>query len=218
VKNLLKTGAFCLAGLLAGCNSWTNTSYQTIKLAIGGPESVITTDMIDRLGQTGLIARLGQGEALLVLAGRYGSTSEWHGPSQFLVTRNGKLVQTVGAPDQSDLLTALAANDPFSGDLRAVQEGQETTRFVDFPERYMTGLPQHARYTIGPIEVVEVMGLRRKAQRLDESIAMPTLDFEATNYYWIDPATGKVLASKQYIAPDQPPLYLTEVSPTESRP
>lgn len=218
MKFLLITGTLCLAAALAGCNSWTNTSYQTIKLAIGGPESVITADLINRIGQTGLVARMGQGEALLVLAARYGATSEWHGPSQFLVTHNGKLIQTVGAPDQSDLLTTLADSDPFSGDLRTVQDGREVTRSIDFPERYMTGLPQHARYTVGPVEAIEIMGQDRDLQRLEESIEMPTLDFRATNYYWIDPATGNVLASTQHLTPDQPPLYLTEVSPTGGQP
>lgn len=219
MKKLLSAGVLCLgAVLVVGCNSMTSTAYQTINLAIRGADSSITTDMINRLGKTALIARLGQAEALLVLAGRSGVTSEWHGPSQFLVTRNGRLVQSAGSPDNSDLLAPLAADDPFLGDLRLLQDGQQLTRVVDYPKRFLTGLPQHARYTLGPVESVDIMGVERTLQRIDEAIDMPTLNFRATNYYWMAPESGQVLASAQHLTPDQPALYLTEVSPTGGQP
>lgn len=217
--NPLRSGMLCLSCmLLVACNSSTNTAYQTINLAIKGPESTITTDVINRLGKTGLIVRLGNAEALLVLAARYNNTAEWHGPNQLLVTRNGRLVQSAGAPDNADLIAPLAANDPFLADLRKLRDGQEITRQVDYPKRFLTGLPQHARYTLGSIESIEIMGVPRSLQRINEAITMPTLGFKATNTYWMEPETGKVLASAQHLTPDQPALSLTEVSPAGAQP
>ena len=204
--------------LLVACNSSTNTAYQTISLAISGPQSTITTDVINRLGKPALIARLGQNEALLVLAARYNSTAEWHGPNQLLVTRNGRLVQSAGAPDNSDILAPLVSNDPFLTDLRTLRDGDEVTRLVDYPKRYLTGLPQHALYTFGKVEPIEIMGVTRSLQRINETIHVPALGFDAENVYWMEPETGKVLASLQHLYPGQPALSLTEVSPSGVQP
>ncbi|KAA0690824.1 hypothetical protein DT594_17530 [Halopseudomonas laoshanensis] len=211
MNNLLRSGICGLAGLLlAGCNSMTATSYDTLKLAISGPESVITTDVINNLGRPAVIARLGQSEALLVRASQFDRTSEWVGLQQGLVTRNGRLVQTAGLPENSDLLAPLLADDPFLGDLRQA-DGLEVIRLIDMPDRYLTGVAQQARYRVGKLEAVEIMGVDQQLQRVEEVIRMPALGIKATNYYWLDPASGRVIASKQFLVPELPPLFLTEV-------
>tara|TARA_R110001599_G_scaffold45587_2_gene134652 strand:+ start:1064 stop:1729 length:666 start_codon:yes stop_codon:yes gene_type:complete len=221
VINLAHAGALCLAALvLAGCNSTTSTAYRTINLAISGPESSITAAQVNRIGRPGLLATFGLSETLLVQAGRSGTFVEWHGPAQMLVTHNGRLVQSAGVPEQGDILAPLLRNDPFLGDLRALANGYEVTRNIDMPARFLTNIPQHARYRSGPVETIDIMGVERELQRVDEAISMPSIDFKTTNYYWIDPASGAVLASAQHLAPDLPVLYLTEVTPldTEQRP
>jgi len=203
--------------MLAGCNSMTATSYQTIRLAVSGPDSVITTDAINRLDRPGLIARMGLTEALLVQAAQYGESREWHGREQAFVTRNGRLVQTAGLPEDSDILAPLLPDDPFLGDMRAAG-GVAVTRLVDMPDRYLTGIPQQAEYTLGELEAVQVMGSERQLQRVEELIRMPTLGWKETNLYWLDPADGRVIASRQFLAPELPPLFLTEVQPAGSAP
>lgn len=218
MNNLLRAGACGLAGLLlAGCSPIAATSYDTLKLAISGPESVVTTELINTLARPALIARMGNSEALLVRASRYRLTSEWHGAEQGLVTRNGRLIQTAGVPENADILAPLLPDDPFLGDLREA-DGVEVTRLIDLPDRYLTGLPQQANYRVGPLESLEIMGVDRQLQRIEETIRMPALSLKATNYYWLDPASGQVVASKQHLVPELPPLFLTEVAPAGSPP
>ena len=218
MNNLLRSAAGCLAGiLLAGCNSMTSASYNTLKLAISGPESVMTTDTINQLGLPALIARMGLSEALLVRASQYQQTSEWHGAEQGLVTRNGRLIQTAGLPEKADLLAPLLPNDPFLGDLRET-DGTTVTRMIDMPDRYLTGVPQRATYQVGKLESITIMGIDRPLLRVEEAIRTPALGLSETNIFWVDPDNGQVVASKQYLVPELPPLFLTEVYPAGAQP
>ena len=213
MNNLSRLGACCLAAiLLPGCNSLMNDSYETIKLAISGPEPLVTSEYVNSLGRPGLVVRLAQSEALLVRAAAYGNVTEWHGLEQMLVTHNGRVIQGAGLPEASNLIAPLAANDPFNGDLRTIGQ-QEVVRLVDYPDRFLTGIPQIATYELGRLETVEVMGQALQLQRLNEYVSMPAIDFATTNAYWFDPATGKVITSRQQLAPGLPPMGLTEVRP-----
>lgn len=219
MKLLSRAAACCAAALwLAGCNSITATSYETMRIAMLGPPSQITADYVNTLAAPALVARLGQSEALLLLASRQHTSAEWHGAEQHLVTRNGKLVHSAGLPAEADIIVTLAADDPFAGDLRALVDGTAVTRLVDYPARYITGVPQQARYELGPRETLEIMGQQVELQRIDEAVTTPALGFKANNRYWYDPADGRVLASAQYIAPGLPELFLTEAVPAGVQP
>jgi hypothetical protein len=218
VINLLRMGALAASCLLvAGCNSNTTTSYETLKIAIQGPDSQISTDAINRLGRPALVVQLGQSEALLVQASASGSRAEWHGSHQMMVTRQGRIVQTAGMPEASDVIAPLLEDDPFLGDFRAMAERTEVTRLVDIPKLHLSALPQHARYARGPVQEREIMGELITLQRIDERISMPAINFRATNQYWVDPATGSVLASVQHLAPELPPLIITHVKPNTAQ-
>ncbi|WP_178114859.1 YjbF family lipoprotein [Pseudomonas saliphila] len=219
MKILLRAGiAVVAAAVLSGCTSVASTSYETLRLAIIGAEPVITADYVNSLDQSGLSARLKQSEALLMLASRNEGVAEWHGLSQALVTHNGRLIQTAGLPDDADVIAPLASTDPFLRDLRTLPEDTEVTRLVDFPARYLTGVPQYARYRKGPMETLDIMGEQRTLQRLDEMIRMPAVSFRATNHYWLDSVTGHVVASAQHLAPGLPALHLAELNPTTVQP
>lgn len=217
MRTLLRAGAIPLFMLLAGCNSMTATSYDTLRVAIFGPESIVTTDYVNSLEVPALVVQLGQTEALLVQAASTQGLSEWHGLEQMLVTHNGRLVQSAGLPLQADVITALLPDDPFLNDLRQMPT-RSVTRLVDMPMRNLHSLPQHAEYRMGPLQAIEIMGSRRMLQRIDESVNMPGLGLRATNYFWIEPETGKVVASKQHLDPELPPLFLTEVRPQRTLP
>lgn len=212
MNNLLHKGVCVVVGLwLTGCNSLTTTSVETLKVALRGPAPVVTASYVESLGKPVLVANLNQSEALLVVAADNDGLTEWHGLAQALVTHNGRVVQSAGLPAGGDIAAPLLADDPFINDLRKLLAGHQVTRLVDLPKRYLTAVPQHARYTPGAMESVDMLGTSRSLLRIDEAISMPTLDFKATNTYWIDPETGKVLASTQHLAPQLPVMRLLEI-------
>lgn len=216
LASLARAGALCAVGWLAGCNSTTVDSYRTLKLAVSGAPPLVTTDLVAALDRPALAAELGQSQALLVLASRNGQIAEWHGLDQMLVLQNGRLVQSAGLPDGADVTAPLVANDPFLHDLRAIEPGLELTRLVDLPKRYLTDVPQHARYSNGPVRTLTIHGKNLRLQRLDEHVSMPALGFRAHNRYWFDPATGRVVMSEQHLGPGLPLLRLTELLPSDS--
>ena len=194
---------------LAGCNSLSGDALDTMRLAISGPESVISVERVNAIDAPVLLGELGAAEAMLVSPGQALGLAEWHGITEMLLTHNGRLVQSAGLP--VDVIAPLVANDPFRSGLHNLADGTEITRVVDYPALYQTGLHQHARYRIRNIEPITYMGAEHQLLRIDEVIRMPELDFRATNQYWVEPDTGVVRPSVQHFAPDLPPLRLTLV-------
>lgn len=194
---------------LAGCNSLTGDGLETIRLAISGPASQLSTEQVNAVDGPVLLVELGVAEAMLVSSGASAGRVEWYGVTEMLLTHGGRVVQSAGLP--TDLIAPLAANDPFVRGLHTLTDSAELTRLVDYPALYQTGLRQQARYRVGRLESVTYMGASHQLLRVDEMIHMPELGFRATNKYWVEPDTGLVRHSVQHIAPDLPPLRLTLV-------
>lgn len=211
MKTFLYGVALGLAALgLAGCNSLSGDAVDTIRLAISGPESVITTERVNAVNAPVLLAELGVAEALLVSPAQTAAgLVEWHGTTEMLLTHAGRVVQTAGLP--ADLIAPLLPDDPFISGLHTLADGHTVTRLVDYPALYQTGLPQQAQYKRRKVESITFMGTQHQLLRIDETIHMPELGFKATNKYWVEPDNGRVRYSVQHIAPDQPPLRLTLV-------
>ena len=193
---------------LAGCNTWSGDAINTFKVAISGPESQLTVERVNHIDAPVLLVELGVAEALMVSPGAGTGLVEWHGQSEMLLTRGGRVIQTAGLP--ADMLAPLAADDPFIQGLLSA-DGREISRQVDYPALYQTGLEQHAQYRHGKVESITFMGASHQLLRIDERIHMPELKFKAVNSYWVEPDTGLVRYSVQHIAPDLPPLRLTLV-------
>lgn len=218
--NLLRHAV--LAGVLAlsvaGCSSSTVDSVDTLRLAIRGPQPLLSVEQVNRVGQPLLLARWGMSEASMVRVVDHHNLTEWHGSSQVLVLQHGRLVMTAGLPEQADFLLELGADDPFVVGLQGITEGRQLTRLVDFPQRYLTGLQQQASYHKGPVEGITIMGRQLQLQRIDERLSMPELDFHTVNQYWIEPDSGRILHSRQTLLPGLPPLIMTLLEPQASAP
>lgn len=216
MKTILRTVVLGMALVgMTGCNSLSGDALQTIKLAVSGPGSPVTIDRVKAVNGPVLAVRLGVAEAMLVGSGET-DVVEWYGVTDMILTAHGRVIQTAGLP--FDVISPLGTSDPFRSGLLAVADGLEITRLVDYPAQFLTGLQQTARYQRGPVESVPIMGQSHQLQRIDERIHMPELNFKATNHYWIEPASGLVRRSTQYISPDLPPLQLTLMQTTGVQP
>ena len=195
---------------LAGCNSLSGDALDTMRLAISGPESVISVERVNAVDAPVLLAEMGAAEGMFVSPGRATGLVEWHGVTEMLLTHEGRIVKTAGLP--ADITAPLQANDdPFILGLHAIPDGHEVARLVDYPALHQSGLRQYARYQRGKVEPITFMGASHSLLRINETIRMPELGFRATNHYWVEPDTGLVRHSVQHIAPDLPPLRLTLV-------
>ena len=193
---------------LAGCNSLSGDAVDTLKLAISGPESVVTVERVNAVNAPVLLAELGVAEAMLVSPGQQATgVVEWHGLTEMLLTHQGRVIQSAGL--SADVIAPLLADDPFVLGLHTLADGHAVTRLVDYPALYRTDLRQQAQYQRRKVESITFMGTSHELLRIDEQIDMPELDFKATNKYWVEPDSGLVRYSEQYLAPDMPVLRLT---------
>jgi len=210
VNPLMRKGLLALAvACLPACNSTTATSIETLNLAIRGKANEISLEQIRSVEADSLLILADGAEGLYVAPDRSGERVNWYGITEQVQTDHGRLTQLLGV--KSDVLIPLAPNDPFIAGLMQVVDGTQTTRLVDYPLAYQTGLEQHATYERGPLERIEIVGTLYNLQRIDEHIWMPQINFKATNYYWLDPATGRVRRSVQYLSPDLPAMDITLV-------
>lgn len=213
MKTFLQGVTLGMAALgLAGCNSLTGDAIDTLRVAISGPESVISVERVNAVDAPVLLAELGVAEAMLVSPGQASGVVEWHGVTEMLLTHEGRIIQTAGLP--ADVIAPLLTDDPFVRGLHTLDDGHAVTRLVDYPALYQTGLRQQAQYQRRKLESITFMGTSHELLRVDEKINMPELGFKATNKYWVEPDSGLVRYSVQHIAPDMPPLRLTLVKTT----
>ncbi|MEO1828325.1 MAG: YjbF family lipoprotein [Pseudomonas sp.] len=199
----LRSCALAAAALLAaGCNSLTSNSIETFRMAWKGKVNEIPEGQVLQAPGDSLLIRAGAAEALFVApAGSRGCIS-WWGIAEQVETCHGRISQIVGL--ETDVAQPLTTDDPFKTGLLNVTEGQQVTRFVDYPLSYQTGIEQIATYFIGPQESLTLFGQTARYQRIDERIWMPELDYSALNQYWVDPNTGLVRRSLQHPSPDFP--------------
>ena len=215
MKSVFRASLLCLIGLsLAGCNSLTQTSAETLVRAVKGPPPLLSIDDVNTAARPLLLISYEQSEGSLGSPNPDQPVTEWHGLKQMLVMHNGRMVQSAGLPLDADMQQELAADDPFVTGLLNVPDGLRVERQIDFPRRHLTGLTQIATYSRGREETIEIMGEDRQVQRIDEAVRIPALDFRTNNRYWVDINTGEVLRSRQTLLPDLSPMTLTLLRPT----
>lgn len=200
---------------LAGCNSLTSNAVSSLWRAHVGVDGFVTAERLQAIHAPAMYVELGQTQALLVSPGPISATgaSEWRGVSEMLAAHSGRITQTAGL--NPDVVVTPVADDPLALGLHRIPSGTKVTRVVDYPGQYRTSLHQHARYRVGSITTVKILGTRYRLRRVDERIHIPELGFKATNHYWVEPETGLVRQSVQYLGPEMPPIKLTLVKTGE---
>lgn len=211
----LRAAALAL-GLLAlsGCNSLTSDSVNSFRLLLDNDRNKIPAERVNNSrADTLLISAAGAQGLFIAPAGSVGAI-QWRGVTEQLETHNGRITQLVGM--SVDVLAPLNDNDPLTNDLQHIADGTEVVRSVDYPLTYQTGLQQVATYRRGPLEAIGT----QTYQRIDEHIRMPQIHYQATNYYWVDPTSGRVRRSIQHLAPGLPTfdLLFTHQPPRGSQP
>ena len=195
----LRSGLLLLAALpLAACNSLTADSVATFRVLADGKLNHISPEQINNPEADTLFIAAGLAEGLYVAPAGSSGVVQWYGLTEQLETQYGRVTQLVGL--ETDVNAPLNQDDPFATGLLNLDNGTQVVRSVDLPLTYQTGLQQIATYYRGPLEQF-ASEPGQPYQRIDEHVRMPDLDFETTNYYWVDPATGKVRRSIQQPAP-----------------
>jgi hypothetical protein len=196
---------------LGGCapNSTYGQYWQAMKQAFAGGFGNGSVDRATaaKIPYASIGYRIGGGrQQILVLATDTAGQLLWTAASHVvLVTRGGRIVRSVGLP--SDIAALNAQRGEAIPPLKvALEHAYSSGRVADFPDRNLFGAAfSCVTVSKGPASV-EVLGAMIATVRVDETCSGESGRF--TNNYWLDPHSGLVWRSVQYLDPASDPVEI----------
>lgn len=202
--------------LLSSCGTNSNIAVaeKTIRAALFPPsEPAISREQISKLPYAMITARVGKGPpAVLVLADNSDGARQWMATNAVsIVTRNGRLIRTVGFPhDMRDL--RFIGIDPLAGSPQRLvgTANYKITLSLD-QSNNRSLLLDCSLSMIGP-EKIEIVELIFETVRLEET-CISDKQKNISNTYWVDAFDGYVWQSRQRWDRDQPAISLSVLKP-----
>jgi hypothetical protein len=203
--------------LTAGCagNPIVRSVESVAARAVGLPrEAEVDRATVAKIPYATIQAKFGDGPATLLILQAYdGARLAWiDTKGTLLVTRTGRLIQTVGFPE--DLRhVAIDGPDPLS----AAPHDLKSTARIEMQYDLMTATLDVVRLTsrIEPVapETITILGLDFKTVHLRERCHAVSAKWSFDNEYWVDAYDGFVWRSKQHFARSLPPLTIDVLKP-----
>jgi len=209
-------GVLAASAAVGGCAS--SVMSRTLTTAVEtsfGAASAFDPDYPDKLPYASMAVSIKNNRrALVVLAKAEQGELHWMSADRgVLVTRNGRLVRTVGLPEnlvRTDFLGAdffeeggLPGNGPLA-----------RKRLIDIAPGNRFGMVVEATLTRGPRERITIHKRQYDTVRLDEKCVVPHLSWEFSNTYWVD-GQGMVWRSVQHTAPGAPAIEMEVTKPAK---
>lgn len=201
--NILPTCAcLSMALLLSGCNPLMRASWYTLKTSVSGPAPLhVTRAQVDAVPYPQILVTTAVSEGVMARARRRGDLEFWVASGkQVVMMRDGLVVRTVGLGVSLDG-TRFIGESPFKRGLQHLPDGYTSTRWIDVYDGNRIGVAVNSRFSPRDIETLRILDKDHAVLRIDEQVEVPTLDFRATNHYWVDPQDGFILRSEQHLTP-----------------
>lgn len=205
-----------LGFMLSGCGRFAMPPVvDSLRLAWKGvPDTPISRDQIDRLPYASIYAKAGQGPRSLLVLGRYDQEDlHWISADRgVLVTRNGRLVKTVGFP--TDLIeTIMVDKDPIISGQLDLPPDATYRRTVDIMPGTHFQVQVTSRFEKLGKQVIVILGKEYETLVIRELAEAPVLGWKFENTYWADLHSGFIWRSIQHYAPDLPPIEIEVLKP-----
>lgn len=206
-----KAATLALAALLlSGCNSTGDSNYQqvwrvmraSVKASFG--DQKVTRDQAAAVPYASMGWRLGTGpQGLIVLATDNGGARLWTSASRIvLVTRDGRLVRSVGLPhDLGGLNPKNAA--PMPAPAEALKAPFRSTRMADYADMGQYGVQIDCQSHAVARQTITILGHAIPTAVVDEDCYSPSLRWRFSDRYWVDPDDGTVWRGRQHIHPHE---------------
>jgi hypothetical protein len=212
-RNLIAT---CGAFLTSACaDPVLRNVYDAAKfLTVGMPDVEITRDIIDNIPYASISAKIGKGPRSLLILGRYaGEDLHWlSADNATVVTRAGRVTKTAGFPENLKG-TSFLGPDPVAKKLHIPDERRALSRSVDIDKGNFYGLTINSHFLpIGEVEIV-IAGLKLRTALFEEVNEAQTVNWNHSNYFWVDVYDGFVWKSVQHIARGFPPIDIEVLKP-----
>jgi hypothetical protein len=201
-----------IASCLAACQGNSDASrigqllYQQFT-AIGGDEGV-PRERVVAIPYATLGVRLGSSsEAMLVLASQSGNNLQWVGGTEFAITtRHGRIVRTSGFAN--NLIGFQGASDDAAA---AGVQSHDYLYDLGTLDAYNV-LVHCAERDVGAERLI-ILGDAHDTRHIVEDCTAAQVDWNFSNEFWRDSATGYVWKSLQFVHPGLDPLTLEVLRP-----
>lgn len=200
---LIPAGLALGVAWLAGCTGVSRSTIDSIGLVWhGSPKLEPTAEQVRANPYFQMRASTAEGDAILILGNIVGSREYWYGPNGVaLVLENGRIVQTMGLPQNLDGSRVDRSADPFAAGLRHLGTAATYERVDDWSPGYRYGISVHGDLvSSGPVSV-DVLGESHRVLLLTETVQANAARYRASNRYWVDPTDGVVWMSEQEVLP-----------------
>jgi len=201
--------------LVGACSQTQKGIGDTFKVAIfGTPDVEMTPEQVRDIPYASMYARVNKGSQIfVVLAYADKGDLKWvtHDKAM-LIMHNGRLVKTVNLPDNLLEVTNLES-DPLRH-ANQIINGAEWTRIQSWTQgkRLYYGTLT-SRFTIAGNETLTILNTPHTYRIVNEDVTVAETNAHYQNRFWIDPNTGAVRKTQQFIGPDFFPIETTTLTP-----
>jgi hypothetical protein len=216
--SLVKT--LLVALLVSGCAELpliANAGQAISYAVIGSPDIEINRASVQKLPFASISAKIGSGpRSFLVLGKNENGLKHWFSADgAVIVTRNGRMVQTSGFPENLRN-TSSNSPDPVNRKLHNKKHSDRKNyvtyiRYLDMEDRF--GVPIKSKFeTVGTKEIV-IADIKIKTVLIKETNTAFGINWSFTNFYWVDAFDGFVWKSRQHISRNFPPIDVEVLKP-----
>ena len=206
---------FAVAALLSACGTNSNEArYGTLLWRlVSGQQVEVSREQAGAIPFATIGITIGRAdEGLMVLGLAEGDRQEWYARTQMIAMNNGRVLQTEGFPFNLSRLEVRAASGatvhggppPLDTDYSMV---------VDFQDLRLVGASARCRSTETGQESIEILGTSLITNHVTESCKIDLIDWSFENEFWVDPDSGFIWQSRQYIHPKLARLTLRVLRP-----
>lgn len=166
-----------------------------------------------------LSAVVGDGPALaMILAEARDGAEQWLAPGPFVLgLRAGRIARSVNLPGRDLRGVIDETPDPLARP-QTLGDGRPYRRRLQVAGAPPGGLVVEGRLALELIETLPIPGLGqsralRRVRETGRGLEGPVAGWRFENLFWIEPGTGRVLASRQVPLPDAPTVAISVIRP-----
>lgn len=196
--------------LLLGCSQNTQDVSATLQSAFSGPDNTsISPDTVEQLPYASLyVQQKDYPQALMVLLWTPDTHSnnsvalKWlSAKREMLVTQAGRIIKTVNLRDGNLQTLTSEQTDPLSQGLHLKTTPHQWQYEISWSPGYHSSYTAHSTFITHSVVNKQLPGGSQELMYVEENVDIPLLGQRYQNQYWLDPGTGHVIASEQYIFP-----------------
>ena len=182
------------------------TSFELIIDYFSDEDEIVSLEFIENIPYaSSLISFNGKNKSLIILESQNTGFNTWISKDKIrFKEENGRIIQTIGLPNDLSFLNRPEIN--FEEVL--AQKELSYISYYSFKKPTLNNLRVQIKVKVSGLEKISILGQERSLILIDENLFSESINWKASNKYWVDPETNFIWKSVQSISPKLPPLEI----------